>query len=276
LEIVNFFLYFIGLVSPPGDQGKCPTNSAAFANTAAIEACFAKVSGQVTDLSEQLLVDCAPVRGDGANKTTCAPSRQPANIYLSWVTKNKIKMATEAEYPYLGAAVNASSTGPVCQATNTSRAFNPEGRIKKAIHTSSKGTERILKKLVLKYGAVVTTVSTNAAFRNYKGGVFSGCPRMKNKARQPPNHVVAVVGFGRDEKTGRKYWLIKNSMGTSWGEKGFMRLRRDVNMCGIGRALAVVECEPFGECAPGDASCLYDAGDEGDSGEDEKDEEDEE
>ncbi|PSS16463.1 Senescence-specific cysteine protease [Actinidia chinensis var. chinensis] len=43
----------------------------------------------------------------------------------------------------------------------------------------------------------------------------------KNKAA---NHVAKITG-----NDGTKYWLVKNSWGTLWGEEGYMRMQRDID-----------------------------------------------
>ena len=47
-----------------------------------------------------------------------------------------------------------------------------------------------------------------------------------NKCGTTPNHAVLLVGYTST------YWLIKNSWGTWWGDKGFIKLARG-NTCGI-------------------------------------------
>ena len=62
----------------------------------------------------------------------------------------------------------------------------------------------------------------------YKSGVLDnpGCGKRLD-------HGVLVVGYGTDSSLSKDYWKVKNSWGPTWGEKGFVRLVRGKNMCGV-------------------------------------------
>ncbi|GLT53283.1 hypothetical protein SLA2020_265660 [Shorea laevis] len=67
-------------------------------------------------------------------------------------------------------------------------------------------------------------------FQFYSSGVFTGA------CGTQLDHGVTVVGYGTSGD-GTKYWLVKNSWGTQWGEEGYIRMQRDVatmeGLCGI-------------------------------------------
>jgi hypothetical protein len=75
--------------------------------------------------------------------------------------------------------------------------------------------------------------SRSADFFFYKSGVITS-----EKCGTKVNHAVLLIGYGTDSASKKDYWLLKNSLGTSWGEKGFFKILRTMEtgvlgICGI-------------------------------------------
>ncbi|KAG6419237.1 hypothetical protein SASPL_121453 [Salvia splendens] len=80
--------------------------------------------------------------------------------------------------------------------------------------------EEALLKAVSKQPVSVSIDGSGSQFQFYKSGVFTGeCATMTN-------HAVTIVGYG-ENSDGIKYWLVKNSWGTDWGEAGFGMIQRE-------------------------------------------------
>lgn len=87
---------------------------------------------------------------------------------------------------------------------------------------------------LVKYGPIAVGFQVYQDFMAYKGGIYHHTfLDDKFNPFELTNHAVLVVGYGADPSSGEKFWIVKNSWGNSWGEKGFFRIRRGNDECAI-------------------------------------------
>jgi len=70
-----------------------------------------------------------------------------------------------------------------------------------------------------------------SSWHDYESGVFDGCDYDKMDL----DHVVVLVGYGTDDELG-DYWIVRNSWSPTYGEAGYIRIKRDPlddTPCGI-------------------------------------------
>lgn len=122
---------------------------------------------------------------------------------------------------------------------------------------------------------VSVAIYVGGSFMSYKSGVYVDSTCNSKSA----NHAVSVAGYGT--LGSNNYWLVRNSWGTNWGDKGYIKMDRNKqNMCHISTYshYPKVECDPEGSCKavkPDDAdSSGGDGDDESDDGGEEDDSDD--
>ncbi|XP_062224716.1 senescence-specific cysteine protease SAG39-like [Phragmites australis] len=200
-----------GAVTPIKDQGECGC-CWAFSTVASMEGVVKQSTGKLISLSEQELVDCDV---NGMDQGCEGGEMDDA---FQFIIDNG-GLTTETNYPY------TASDG----SCNSNKESNEAASIK-GYEDVPVNDEESLRKAVANQPVSVAVDGGDSHFRFYKGGILSGA------CGTELDHGIAAVGYGV-ASDGTKYWLMKNSWGTSWGEDGYIRMERDVSdqegMCGL-------------------------------------------
>merc|ERR1712137_938853 len=91
----------------------------------------------------------------------------------------------------------------------------------KVTNTSSRGPFSNTDQSQLPLRLLTASVTTSRVYRSM----------VCENTTQDVNHAVLAVGYGWEH--GLEYWIVINSWGADWGDEGYFKIERGVNMCGI-------------------------------------------
>jgi len=199
-----------GVLPGPNAQGMCGS-CWAFATTKAIESHYAIQNSEPSPLlSPQTFLNCVDNPNECGGTGGCGGATSEMAFNVSVATG----VASQKDLPYHAGADGCAPYKPTVTVGSYVR-----------LPTNLEAAD--LETALYTIGPMVVVVdATN--WNDYGGGIFhDGCVNRKFLPISCTlNHAVLAVGFDRtDRKKG--YWQISNSWGSSWGERGYIRLSRE-------------------------------------------------
>lgn len=198
-----------GAVSKVENQGNCGS-CYAMAAVGSIESQLFIKTGISSSLSVQEVIDCARDY-DALGCDGGIPFR-----VFDYVRDN-VGISSDSNYRYR----NANGE---CDREN----YDKLPIVLKGYGEVASDDEDLLKHAVFKVGPILVAIDINhESFMRYRSGIYFE-PDCSHEA----NHALLLVGYGNEKNV--DYWIVKNSFGDKWGERGFMKIARNSEShCGI-------------------------------------------
>jgi len=204
--------YNEGACTPVYNQEQCGS-CWAFSTGEEIESQWFLSGHNLTSLSIQQIVSCDNTDGgcNGGNPPTAYEYVIRAGGLEPW-----------ADYPYTSGAGNSGyckfdKADIVASITNWAWVSRSDAK-------TPNGNETAMLYGSYQYGPLSICVDASS-WQTYQGGVIT-----RNCGKQI-DHCVQLVGW--NTAGGIDYWIVRNSWGITWGERGFIWVERNLDLCAI-------------------------------------------
>jgi len=224
------------------DQSNCGSCWAFGAAEAATDRMCIQTNGtQAFHISAEDILSCCKTCGSGCN------GGYPSSAW-SWLVSNGVVSGgnykdlswcvsyalQNCDHHTTGVYVPCTSlptyTTPPCQTQcDVGSTYGTTYAADKHKFGSSYGVASVVSQIqteIMTHGPVEASFSVYSDFESYQSGVY-----IHTTGSYLGGHAVKILGWGVDGAT--PYWTVANSWNTDWGEKGYFRIIRGVNECGI-------------------------------------------
>lgn len=207
-----------GVLTPIKNQGQCGS-CWAFSATEQLESQYKQKYGTLKVLSPQQVTSC------DTNDGGCQGGN-PINAwrYVSGFGGQEL----EKDYPYTSGTTRQNGK---CKSNKADVTEDTSGQYTMIARSASQESNMLAQ--IQKSPMSICVDAT--LWQTYKGGVItasSGCGTSID-------HAVQATGFNAQGN----YWIIRNSWGTTWGEKGFVWVEYGSNVCGVTDQATLVNVE---------------------------------
>jgi len=203
-----------GAVSPIKNQGQCGS-CWAFSATEQMESNYFLSKGTLPILAPQQIVSC-DTTDDGCN------GGNPSTAYE--YVESVGGLEPETSYPYTSGTteINGACTSKVKDETVDISNWG-------IVSQTAAGESNMLKQIE---SSPISICVDATIWQTYQSGIIT----TKSNCGSSLDHCVQAVGYNSP----KKYWIVRNSWGTDWGNDGYIYVQAGHNNCGIALEATIV------------------------------------